>query len=160
MDNRLNKIRELVETRCKEEEFTSYFFVSCNYHEEQHKLEVFIDGDEGISLGILAGFTRFLRNEIELDELYDEELSLEVSSPGIGSPLFNERQYKANVGRNLKLTLKDGEQVSGKFAKLGADSILLEIETRHKPGAKSKMVAREIARSEIGEAKVIVSFKK
>jgi ribosome maturation factor RimP len=160
MDNRLNRIRELVETRCNEEEFASYFFVSCNYHEEQHKLEVFIDGDEGISLGVLSGFTRFLRNEIELDDLYDEELSLEVSSPGIGSPLFSERQYKANIGRNLKLTLKDGEQVSGKLVQLSVDSILLEIETRHKPGAKAKLDSREISRSDVGEAKAIVSFKK
>jgi len=52
---------------------------------------------------------------------------IEVSSPGIDRIFRSDRDWKAFVGRNIKLLVKDQEEwVLGKLASFGADVIVVE----------------------------------
>jgi len=80
---------------------------------------------------------------------------LEVSSPGADSPLNFERQYTKNIGRTLKVTLDDLNEIKGTLTKVSEGKITLEPEAKKK--IKPETVTLLIEK--IKEAKVVISFK-
>jgi len=128
-----------------------------------NNVKVFVDADEGVILSDLIEYNRKLYRQLEESSLFpDGDFSLEVSSPGLDQPLQLSRQYKKNVGRNLKLTLKTGEVLSGKLTETGDDSIKI---TLPEPKKKSKVpidtasLEKNIEMSAISKAMIEISFK-
>lgn len=68
--------------------------------------------------------------------MIEEKYTLEVSTPGIDFPLKLKRQYKKNVGRGFKITLKDKTIIKGILKSATEESILVEVE--EKAGKKKK----------------------
>ena len=122
------------------------------------KVEVLIDGDNGVDISVCATLSRKIGEVVEVENLIEGAYNLEVSSPGVGQPLKLIRQYRANKGRELKVLLNDGNELNGKLKEVGNDEILMEIEIREK---KHKKVLEEkrIVLNDIKKAKVQVSFK-
>ncbi len=112
-------------------------------------LRIAMDGDEGITIDQCASISRQLGARIEEDDLFDDSFRLEVSSAGLETPLLLERQYAKNVGRRLKVTMKNGEEIEGKL--LGHSSNGLELEDEKK---NYKIELKEIEKSVI-----MISFK-
>jgi ribosome maturation factor RimP len=73
----------------------------------QPMVDVFIDGDDGVTIDQCAEVSRLLHAAIELDELFEKSFKLDVSSPGLGKPLMLPRQYRRHVGRNLEVRFKE-----------------------------------------------------
>jgi ribosome maturation factor RimP len=124
------------------------------------KISILLDCDEGITIQECARISRKLANDMEADEVMDAAYTLEVSSPGLDQPLKLLRQYKRNVGRLLKVTLNDGEILSGRLQEVKEDSIVLELSL---PKKKSKVPVvtepvREFKLDEIAKALVQVVF--
>ena len=97
-------------------------------------------------------------NKMEEDQHPSNDYVLEVSSPGIGTPLTDKRQYKKNINRYLEV--KHGDQTStGKMIDFNEDSIKMEAE-RPKKSNKKQMEKFEIdiAFNTIIESKVVVKF--
>jgi ribosome maturation factor RimP len=117
------------------------------------KITVFIDSDEGISIDECGEVSRKLGSELE--EIIDVDFVLEVSSPGADSPLNFERQYTKNIGRTLKVTLDDLNEIKGTLTKVSEGKITLEPEAKKK--IKPETVTLLIEK--IKEAKVVISFK-
>lgn len=84
---------------------------------ERGKLRVLviIDGDKGVSIDRCARISRKLGADIEAQNIIEDAYNLEVSSPGIDHPLKLRRQYVSNIGRSIKVTLKDGCSQEGKL---------------------------------------------
>ncbi len=158
MDNKLSLVEKLIAAKCSEEEFSAYFPVNCKYHEASNKIEVFIDGDSGVNLGVLSAMTRYLRKELELQYGEEDDFSLEVSSPGVGSPLVKTRQYHANMGRQMEVLTHEGIKHSGKLLEVAEDSILLGSASKGKAG-KIPAEPVEIMFEAIKEARVMAGFK-
>jgi ribosome maturation factor RimP len=125
------------------------------------KVTVLVDGDTGVDIDTCALISRRLGNQIEELNLLENAYVLEVSSPGLDLPLQQKRQYTKNIGRKIKVLLKDGSTKTGKLTLVDADSILLEEET---PGNKKK-AAKEteasparISWEDISKTNVMVSF--
>ena len=60
-----------------------------------NNIKLFIDGDSGITIEKCISINRALYKKIEEMGLFPEgDFSLEVSSPGVGEPLKQHRQYK------------------------------------------------------------------
>jgi ribosome maturation factor RimP len=125
------------------------------------KVTVLIDGDNGVDIDTCALISRRLGNQIEELNLLENAYVLEVSSPGLDLPLQQKRQYTKNIGRKIKVLLKDGSTKTGKLTLVEAESILLEEET---PGKKKK-AAKEtetsparISWEDISKTNVMVSF--
>ena len=125
------------------------------------KLMILVDGDQGIGIGDCAAISRFVGFKLEEEEVIDEAYNLEVSSPGIDTPLVLPRQYTKNIGRTLAVKMIDGTKREGILKSIDNETII--IEEKIKPaGAKAKkaeIIESPIALSDIAETKVVISFK-
>ncbi|MEO9512701.1 MAG: ribosome assembly cofactor RimP [Flavobacteriaceae bacterium] len=121
-------------------------------------IRVVLDGDEGINLQDCMNVSRAIEHNLDREE---EDFSLEVTSAGAASPLELPRQYKKNIGRKLKVRTGE-EELEGNLTNATADSITIEWKAREpKPVGKGKVTVqkkRDIAFSDINEAKVIIKF--
>mgnify|MGYP003551640354 CR=1 FL=1 len=126
------------------------------------KVSILVDSDEGITIQECTSISRRLAKQLEELDVFAEAYTLEVSSPGLDQPLILPRQYRKNVDRNLKVTLKTGEIVSGTLAAVSEDSIKIVLpEPKKKPKVPVALdsLEREIAISDISKAMVEISFK-
>ncbi|HEV7349043.1 ribosome maturation factor RimP [Telluribacter sp.] len=126
------------------------------------KVTVLLDSDEGITIQECARISRKLGAELEEKNVFEEAYTLEVSSPGLDYPLKMVRQYRKNIGRDLKVTLQSGEILTGNLAEVTEESIVLQLPA---PKKKSKVPVDEatlrptIQLADIARAVVQVSFK-
>ena len=122
------------------------------------KVTVILDGDQGITIEDCAAVSRRLLQSLEEDGMLSEEgLTLEVTTPGLDHPLKMKRQYVKNIGRSLKVQLKDKSVENGKLVEVTEEGIGLELDV--KVGQKSEKKKTEVPFSEIERAIVQVSFK-
>jgi ribosome maturation factor RimP len=100
-----------------------------------HTYQFYIDADTGFNLGKSVSITRQLRKKIEETGLYPEgNYGLEVSSPGLDTPLANIRQYKKNIDRLIEITTQDEAQkpIIGRLKTVTEDQIELTITDKKK----------------------------
>jgi len=137
----------------------TYFVVAVNVNDVKKRIEIFLDDEEvNVPISEIAKISRWMLNKMEEDQHPSNDYVLEVSSPGIGTPLTDKRQYKKNINRYLEV--KHGDQTStGKMIDFNEDSIKMEAE-RPKKSNKKQMEKFEIdiAFNTIIESKVVVKF--
>lgn len=121
------------------------------------KVLVIIDGDQGASIDDCARLSRALSERLDETDLIDENYVLEVSTPGVDHPLKLARQYKKNIGRGFKITLKDKSLLKGKLIHSTDESIKIEVE--EKIDRKTGLKTMEIPFDQIDKAFVQISFK-
>lgn len=117
------------------------------------RLIILLDGDNGITIDQCSEVSRSLSARLEELELIDGKYHLEVSSAGVDFPLQSVRQYQKNVGRSLKVALKDGSNLEGELLEARNELIVLE-EKKNKT-----QIRHSIKMEEIDKSIVIVSFK-
>ena len=137
-DTQLEVIEQLVDKLLADE--TEYFKVNIKI-KPTNNIKVFLDGDNGIAVDKCVQFNRKLYKLIEEKGMYPEgEFSLEVSSPGVGEPLKNNRQYAKNVGRLVEVVFNDGAVKEGKLVQVAESDIIIE----HTEGKGKKAVTQQI----------------
>ncbi|MEM6697188.1 MAG: ribosome assembly cofactor RimP [Bacteroidota bacterium] len=154
------KIAQLVNEKLQLEGWEDCFLVEIKQH-GNHKLDVFLDSDEGITFEKCRKVSRHLEAVLDEELWLGEKYTLEVSSPGVSRPLKLKRQYIKNIGRKLEVKFEEGGKEEGLLIKVEEDTIFLEQKVRIKEGKKKRteVIEKEIAFEEIKEAKVKVSFK-
>lgn len=154
------KIYDLLEEKFAEEEFTDCFLIELKLH-ANHKLEVFIDSDTGVTFDRCQKISRYLEAHLDEEGWLGDSYTLEVSSPGVSRPLQLPRQYPKHIGRKLKVRMEDGSELEGPLLEVTADHIVLEHRVVQVEGKKKKhiKVSSEIPYSAIKGALVQVSFK-
>lgn len=126
------------------------------------KITILVDSDEGITIQECTSISRRLAKQLEELEVFSEAYTLEVSSPGLDQPLVLLRQYLKNLGRNLKVTLKTGEVISGTLTEANEETVKLQLPL---PKKKTKIpvdeasLLKEISRNDISKAVIEISFK-
>lgn len=133
------------------------FVVDVKMH-SNGKLEVLVDGDQGISIQDCAGISRYVGFRLEEDDVIQHAYRLEVSSPGIDRPLDTVRQYRKNIGRSVDVRLADGVTRTGKLLDVTDASVVI-VETIKEKGKKAVEQQREIPLGNITTIKVLISFK-
>ncbi|MEM7109684.1 MAG: ribosome maturation factor RimP [Bacteroidota bacterium] len=121
------------------------------------KVLILIEGDEGITIDDCATLSRKVGFQLEEDGAIDDKYTLEVSSPGVDFPLVLQRQYKRNIGRSLKITTAENNELLGNLLAVSDQFITLDKEV--KKGKKKEYEKVEIPFSGINKAIVQVSFK-
>jgi len=117
------------------------------------KVAVYLDSDTGITIDQCTTFSRTLGNQLEEDT--EEAFTLEVSSPGVDTPLKLERQYVKNIGRTLRILKNDKTEIKGKLTTVISGAVVIEPEAKKKVRPEAVTLPLE----DILEAKVIISFK-
>jgi ribosome maturation factor RimP len=150
------KITELLVPLLKND---SFFIVDIQLSPSKvrQKVVILVDSDAGISIDECAAISRQLGNILEEQEIIADAFTLEVSSPGVDFPLAMPRQFLKNVGRKLRVVMKDGTEKVGMLMASTNDGISLLPDVKRK---KKDEVVQEIAISypEIAKAEVQITF--
>ena len=106
MKELLKKINEIVPKE----------LVVIDLYENKSKVIIIVDGSKPVDLNASASLAKKIRNSELLDSFYPKGYQLEVSSPGIDSPLVHPIQYEKNIGRDI--VVKEFENSNAIIAKL------------------------------------------
>lgn len=149
------KIEELVKGHLKDEDL---FLVDVEVAggRNARKVTVLIDSDKGVSIDECAKLSRSLSEDLDQLELIEGKFNLDVSSPGLDQPLRLQRQYKKNIGRQVKVITVAGADLKGKLKAVSDEGITLE----KTPSRKSLDKVEDFIRFEqIKHTKILISFK-
>lgn len=148
-------IQALAEDHLKgSDKFVTKITVSPN-----NRIEVLVDGDNGIGIQDCVDLSRHIEKNLDREK---EDFSLEVSSPGATAPLVLPRQYKKHLGRTFEVKLNDGTKAEGELTSINDTGFILEYSAReNKPLGKGKVTVtrqHEIAFNQITESKIKLKF--
>jgi len=149
------RVKELIEEKIADK--PNLFIVDIKMH-SNGKLVILVDGDNGIGIDDVAGISRFVGFKLEEENVIETAYNLEVSSPGLDTPLKLIRQYIKNIGRNLAIKMADGTKREGKLSSITEDAIVIEEKVKEK-GKKAEVIEAVIPINQIAETKVLISFK-
>lgn len=150
-----DRVIELVNEKIADRD--DLFLVGVKMH-SNGKLEVLVDGDQGISIQDCAAISRHVGFHLEEEGAIDHAYRLEVSSPGIDTPLASLRQYRKNIGRNVQVKSTDGKTREGQLLEVTADRITIAEKVKEK-GKKASIEERTIPIEDIITTKVLISFR-
>ena len=75
-----------------------------------------VDGDSSLNLDQVTSVSRIISELLdEATFMGDTEFTLEVSSPGLDRPLTQERHWKKNLTRLIKIIYTDGTELIGRL---------------------------------------------
>jgi len=119
-----------------------------------------LDGDNGLTIEDIMSFSRYVEHDVlDRDE---EDFELQVTSPGLDRPFKVWRQYKKNVGRNVKVKTDEGK-LEGLLKTVEEDHIVVETRVKERvEGRKKKewvITEHRLTFEQIQETKVVISFK-
>jgi ribosome maturation factor RimP len=150
------QIEQLAEEKLKG---SSFFIVDVKVL-PGNRIEVYVDGENGIGIKDCVELSRYIEKSLDREA---EDFSLEVSSPGATTPLKIGRQYLKHIGRDLEVTLNNGEKIEGTLVETdGKEELVLETTSReNKPIGKGKITVtrtHKIRLPEIKESKIKLKF--
>jgi ribosome maturation factor RimP len=158
----LNKIlisKEYIEQLAAEHLANTPLFVTGVRIGTGNQINVFIDGDQGVTIADCVALSRYIEGRLDRDK---EDFSLDVSSHGAATPLVSPRQYPKHLGREFEVKLLDGTKAEGQLVECGPEDFRLEYETReNKPVGKGKITVKHqqtIKYDQIKESKIKLKF--
>jgi ribosome maturation factor RimP len=114
-------------------------------------LRVAVDKDGGVTLDDVAEATRAVNDVLDASDVMGEQpYTLEVTSRGVDRPLTLPRHWRRNLGRLVKVTFDDGDQVTGRITSSGEEGATLDVAG----------TPREVAYSEVKKALVQIEFNR
>jgi len=99
--------------------------VLIDLEQDKSSIRIIVDGVKSVDLDTTAYIAKKIRNSESLNKYLPEDFRLEVSSPGIDSPLTHPFQYKKNIGRQLKIKeLSTSNEIKAKLNQVLEDGIV------------------------------------
>ena len=96
MDRVKNTIKSLIPSDCT--------IINYNDFSKSGKIKLIIDSFDGIDLKSTSILAHKIKKSDTINEFYPNGLQLEISSPGIDSDLKLPFQFSKNIGRKLKIS--------------------------------------------------------
>lgn len=91
-------------------------------------LRVAVDKDGGVTMDDIAEATREVSRLLDDSDVMGEHpYTLEVTSPGTDRPLTLPRHWRRNTGRLVKVTTKDGTNLTGRIGASDEESATLDV---------------------------------
>lgn len=150
------KVKELVQQALDKN--PNLFLIDLDISDD-NRICVILDGDKGVTVEDCIAVSREIEHNLDREE---HDFSLEVMSSGVSEPLTMPRQYRKNLGRNLKVKTRSGEIIEGELTKADENECTLVWKTREpKPVGKGKITVQKEAvlpYNDIAQAKVMVTF--
>jgi len=131
------EITEWVEGFLESQSLGDYYLVDVVWKPKTQKLKLFVDSDEGITLGECQRLSRSMEESLDSNKILGESYSLDVSSPGTERPLKLRRQYKKNIGRVILVEGSDETQLIGKLVSISDEGITVQPEIKKEKSKKA-----------------------
>jgi len=152
--NVIESVRTLTENLLENPDLEDYFLVDVVYHKGSNRLEVFLDSDSGVHVGVCAKINRQLQETLDEKDWLGPKYILDVSSPGLGKPLLVHRQFLKNIGRWVESTLIDGSKVQGELKEVKDDMLLIEVPPKKKIEKKQHRLLLKELKQTIVKARI------
>jgi ribosome maturation factor RimP len=129
---------------------TGLFLVEAEVKKGNH-IRVYIDSLNGVTIEECAEVSKIIESGLDREK---EDFDLEVSSPGLNAPFKVLPQYFKNIGRDVEVTMHEGNKLSGKLLSSDKLGIILEV----RDYTKGKTRNEYISFSDIKATRVIINF--
>lgn len=132
----------------------------------RRRVEVVVDGDDGVSLDAVSDLTRVVSEVLDGPDaagvMGDQPYVLEVGSPGTDRPLTLPKHWHRAEGRLVRAVLRDGGEVTGRVLDGDDEGVLLELQAEPaKPGKKKTVTEqRRLTFAEVAKARVEIEFNR
>lgn len=150
-------IEEIVLPQLAEEEFVVDIIISGE--NTARKILILLDGDNGIDIDRCAEVSRKVAFTLESEDAIENAYVLEVSSPGLDHPLESLRQYRKNIGRSVKILMKDDSQKKGELLTVTEAHVVIRENIKEKGSKKMIVQDTVVPFEDIKKTNVLVSFK-
>jgi ribosome maturation factor RimP len=114
----MDKLTQLKETIAQEVnryfEKTSLFLVEVKVL-SNGKIEIFADGISNITIDECVQLSKHIYQFLEENNLMNDNISLDVSSPGMEEPLKVPQQFQKQIGKQVEVVLKNGLKIIGEL---------------------------------------------
>ncbi len=110
-------------------------------------IEIYIDGDDGVEIAVLASISRELAFVLDAEDMVKGKYRLNVSTPGVDRALTTERQFVRHIGKRLEILVRNengGTWIEGE--NLGMKDHVLQL--------KTSSDTRELSLDSISKAKI------
>ena len=126
----------------------------------RRRVEVVVDGDDGVSLDAISDITRVVSDVLDgpdgTEVMGEQPYVLEVGSPGTDRPLTQPKHWRRAKGRLVRAVLRNGGDVTGRVLDSDDESALLEV-----PGKKKGQTEeRRLTFAEVAKARVEIEFNR
>jgi ribosome maturation factor RimP len=123
-------------------------------------LEIYIDSEAGLNLETISTINRNISklvDEFQAEKGTNEISKIMVSSPGVDKPFKFAWQLYKHIGREIDITMNDGEKISGILELLEPNDTLVieEIKKKKSEPAKDKKI---IKFSDIKDSRIKLKF--
>ncbi len=150
------KIENLAQERLSE---IGAFLVNISI-DEQNKILVEIDADNGVSINDCVSVSRNIEHNLDREA---EDFELTVTSCGLDKPFKILRQYEKNIGKEVEVKTNSGEQIQGVLLEVSPEQIIVQTQTKERiEGKKKKQTVvkqHHINFDNIKQTKLIIKFK-
>ncbi len=150
------KIENLAQERLNE---IGAFLVNINI-DEQNKILVEIDADNGVSINDCVSVSRNIEHNLDREI---EDFELTVTSCGLDKPFKILRQYEKNIGKEVEVKTTNGEQIQGVLLEVSPQQIVLQTQIKERVERKKKkqtvVKQHHINFDNIKQTKLIIKFK-
>jgi ribosome maturation factor RimP len=118
---------------------------------KRRMLRVAVDKDGGVTLDDIAEATKEVSRVLDDSDVMGEQpYTLEVTSPGTDRPLTLPRHWRRNESRLVKVTLVDGETVTGRISGSDDERATLDVDG----------TTRDVAYADVAKAKIQIEFNR
>jgi ribosome maturation factor RimP len=131
----------------------------------RRRVEVVVDGDDGVSLDAVSDITRVVSDVLDgpdgAEVMGEQPYVLEVGSPGTDRPLTLPKHWRRAKGRLVRAVLRDGGEAAGRILDSDEDGVLLEVEVPgKKKGQPPTVQERRLTFAEVAKARVEIEFNR
>jgi len=120
-----------------------------------NRIMVFVDADNGVTIDDCVKLSRFIESNLDRNT---EDFELEVSSAGLDFPLTSARQFKKNIGKEVKVILKGGITKTGLLTSISDNEIEITetITERINKKKEVRKVPVSLALDQVKETRLVI----
>ncbi len=90
------------------------------------KIEIYADGKTNITIDECVQLSKHIHHFLEENNFLTDNLSLDVSSPGMDEPLKVPQQFQKQLTKKVDVVLKNGLKITGELLVANEDGIVVQ----------------------------------
>jgi ribosome maturation factor RimP len=123
------------------------------------KIEVYADGNTNITIDQCTQISKHLYAFLETNGWMNDNIALEVSSPGMDEPLKVKQQFAKQLHKKVDVVLKNGMKITGELIAADEQQIVVKEEIIQKKNKTESTEEHTLAFDEIKSVKKHFNFK-